>query len=34
MSAVPVRRDFPNGVKLSSPRRYFRTAVVNGVPSD
>ena len=33
MSAVPVRKAFPNGVKLSSPRRSFRGAVVNGVPS-
>ena len=34
MSAVPMRRVFPNGVKLSGPRRSFNGAVVNGVPSD
>ena len=34
MSAVPMRRAFPNGVKLSGPRRIFSGAVVNGVPSD
>ena len=34
MSAVPVRRSFLNGVKLSSPRKSVRGDVVNDVPSD
>ena len=34
MSAVPVRRAFPNGVKLLDPRRSLSETVVNGVPSD
>ena len=34
MSAVLVRRAFPNDVKLSGPRRSFSGAIVNDVPSD
>ena len=34
MSAVPVRRAFANGVKLSGPKRSFSGAVVNGASSD
>ena len=34
MSAVPVRRELPNGAKLSSPSISFSSAIVNGVPSD
>ena len=34
MSSVQVRRTFPNGVKLASPRRSFRRDIVNDVPSD
>ena len=34
MSAVPIRRAFPNSVKMSGPRGSFSGAVVNDVPSD
>ena len=34
MSAVPVRRELPNGVKMSSPIISFSGAIVKGVSSD
>ena len=33
MSAWPVSKSFPNGVKLSGPRRSLSGAMVKGVPS-
>ena len=34
MSTVPVRRVFPNRVKLSGPSISFSGTIVKGVPSD